>query len=81
MRCIQKVRDSDKMNFLIRSECHDDRSLIWDLNQAAFGGDAEASLVDSLRVGGLVEVSLVTVIDEQIVGHILVLEFAFWKHH
>lgn len=58
-------------NFPIRSECHADRSSIWDLNQSAFGGDTEANLVDSLRSGGFVDVSLVAVIDERIVGHIL----------
>ena len=37
----------------------------------AFGGDDEANLVDDLREGGFVEVSLVAELDGQVVGHIL----------
>src|SRR5205085_9996992 len=41
------------------------------VNRLAFGQDAEARLVDALRDGGHVRVSLVSEIDGQIVGHIL----------
>jgi putative acetyltransferase len=59
------------MRFTIRPETAQDRLDIWNVNQAAFGGDDEANLVDALRSGGFVEVSLVAEVDGQIVGHIL----------
>ena len=55
----------------IRSETTADRQAIWDLNRAAFDTEAEADLVDALRDGGYVEVSLVAEQNGQIVGHIL----------
>ena len=59
------------MNITIRAEHNDDRQSIWRVNQAAFEGVAEANLVDALRDGGYVEVSLVAVLDGEVVGHIL----------
>lgn len=59
------------MNIVIRPEADQDRAAIWSVNQSAFEGDAEANLVDSLRDGGFVEVSLVAEVDGEIVGHIL----------
>lgn len=59
------------MNILIRPEADEDQQAIWGVNKAAFGGDAEANLVDALRDGGYVEVSLIAEVDGQIVGHIL----------
>jgi putative acetyltransferase len=59
------------MSVTIRPENDKDREAIWNVNKAAFGGDAEANLVDELRVGGFVEISLVAEVDDQIVGHIL----------
>jgi len=41
------------------------------LNEAAFGAPLEADLVDNLRAGGHVLLSLVAHIDDEIVGHIL----------
>mgnify|MGYP003585490927 CR=1 FL=1 len=61
------------MNLLIRSETAADRSAIYQVNKLAFEQESEARLVDLLResdafIPGL---SLVAVLDNQIVGHIL----------
>lgn len=56
---------------VIRAEARQDVQSIWRVHQAAFGGVVEPDLVNALRDGGLVEVSLVAEIDDQIVGHIL----------
>lgn len=61
----------DRIEFPIRPETAEDRAAIWQVNQQAFGGDDEANLVDALRDGGFVEVSLVAETDGQVVGHIL----------
>ena len=55
----------------IKSEADRDQQSIWAVNQTAFDGDDEANLVDALRDGGFVMVSLVAELDEEIVGHIL----------
>ena len=49
----------------------EERLVIHSINEAAFGGQEEAELVDKLRAEGLVLVSLVAETPEQIVGHIL----------
>lgn len=59
------------MNVEIRPETTEDQQAICHANQQAFGGDDEADLVDALRDGGYVEVSLVADIDGEVVGHIL----------
>ena len=59
------------MSLLTRHELASDRDAIRIVNQTAFGGDTEAKLVDELRAGGFVCVSLVANIDGQVVGHIL----------
>ncbi len=59
------------MRATIRPETTEDRLDIWNVNQAAFDGDDEANLVDALRDGGYVEVSLVAKVDGEIGGHIL----------
>jgi putative acetyltransferase len=59
------------MTVAIRPETGQDQKAIWSVNRAAFEGDAEANLVDALRDGGFVEVSLVAEVDREIVGHIL----------
>jgi putative acetyltransferase len=56
---------------VIRSEAASDLDAIRQVNRAAFESDAEANLVDALRDGGYVEVSLVAEVDGEIVGHIL----------
>jgi putative acetyltransferase len=59
------------MDVEIRPENREDRDAIRHVNNAAFGGDVEANLVDALRDGGFAEVSLVAELDDEIVGHIL----------
>ena len=59
------------MSCELRSEIEQDRRNIRNENRAAFDSDAEANLVDALREGGFVEVSLVAEVDDAIVGHIL----------
>ena len=55
----------------IRLETAGDRPAIRQVNEAAFGTGEEADLVDALRADGIVLVSAVAEIDEQIVGHVL----------
>ena len=57
--------------WLIRPEDEGDRDAIGEVNRLAFGGDAEARLVDGLRLDGLVEVSLVAEAEGHVIGHIL----------
>lgn len=54
-----------------RPESPTDHEAIRQVNRLAFGQDEEARLVDALRDGGYVQVSLVAERDEQIVGHVL----------
>lgn len=54
----------------IRTESAQDYAAIRQLHRAAFGGDEEARLVDALRDGGGLTVSLVAEEQGQIVGHI-----------
>lgn len=61
-------------NVIVRNENTEDaeeRSAIHSINEAAFGSQDEADLVDTLRTEGVVLVSLVAEIQERIVGHIL----------
>jgi putative acetyltransferase len=55
----------------IRPESHDDAEAIRHVNEAAFGTSEEADLVDALRTGGQVLVSLVAEADGRVVGHVL----------
>jgi putative acetyltransferase len=55
----------------IRPESPADHDAIRQVNRRAFGQADEANLVDALRDGGYVQVSLVAERDEQIVGHVL----------
>src|SRR6516165_5649709 len=59
------------MSVLIRPETAADHDPIRYVNRLAFGQDHEARLVDTLRDGGYVRVSLVAEQTGQIVGHIL----------
>jgi len=59
------------MSILIRAETSADYEAIRHVNRLAFGQDEEARLVDALRDGGYVQVSLVAEQAGQIVGHIL----------
>ena len=58
-------------NITIRPETVTDDDAIRHVNQAAFGQDAEADLVDELRANGFACLSLVAECEGQIVGHIL----------
>ncbi len=55
----------------IRPERRDDIATIRAVNDAAFGGQAESRIVDAARVAGHVDISLVAVAGQEIVGHIL----------
>lgn len=59
------------MNIHIRPETTADLEGIRHVNRLAFGQDDEAGLVDALREGGFVRVSLVAERAGQVVGHIL----------
>ena len=59
------------MVITVRPESDVDREAIWNVNRAAFDSEAEANLVDALRDGGFIEVSLVAEVEGEIVGHIL----------
>ena len=58
-------------NITIRSESDADYESIRNVNRLAFGQEADGELVDALRDGGLVRLSLVAKLDKSIVGHIL----------
>ena len=55
----------------VRPETAADLAAIREVNRLAFVGEDEARLVDALRDGGFVRVSLVAEEDGQVVGHIL----------
>jgi putative acetyltransferase len=59
------------MEVVIRPEEEADRQAVWNVNRTTFETEEEANLVDALRDGGYVEVSLVAEVDGEIVGHIL----------
>lgn len=59
------------MTLVIRPEAKADVAAIRDLNEDAFGRPDEARLVDRLRANGGVLLSLVAVLGERLVGHIL----------
>lgn len=59
------------MSVLIRPEVTEDRDAIRRVNRDAFGGEAEANLVEALRDLGYVELSLVAEHDGRVVGHLL----------
>ncbi len=59
------------MTLEIRSEEDKDFKTVWSLNRAAFDAEDEANLVDVLRDGNYVDVSLVAEEDSEVVGHIL----------
>jgi putative acetyltransferase len=55
----------------IRNEAPEDCGAVRDLNERAFGGPGEATLVDMLRAAGKAVVSLVALHEGRVVGHIL----------
>lgn len=56
---------------VIREETPADRDAVRGVNRRAFGRDAEADLVDALRAGGYVRLSLVAEHSGEVVGHVL----------
>jgi len=54
-----------------RLETASDLRAIYEVNRLAFGRDDEARLVDSLRDGGYVRLSLVAEMGATVIGHIL----------
>jgi len=56
--------------FIIRPEKPRDIRYIHRVNQLAFGQDAEANLVDTLRNSNALTLSLVAEMDGEIIGHI-----------
>jgi putative acetyltransferase len=56
---------------LVREEQPGDRAQVRNVNEAAFGRSDEANLIDSLRLEGVVLLSLVAEVDGRIAGHIL----------
>ncbi len=54
----------------VRSEAPGDISAIREVNLASFPSDAESRLVDMLRDGGHLSVSLVAQVDGRVVGHV-----------
>ncbi len=61
----------DDVDFPMRPEIAADRESIRQVHQAAFNGDAEADLVDALRDGGFVKISLVVENEGEVIAHIL----------
>lgn len=57
--------------FRVREEIPADVAAIREVNQAAFGGDDEARLVDLLRSSDCVLASLVAVAADRVIGHVL----------
>lgn len=58
------------MQYLIRPELPSDLEAIRRINAAAFGRDAESQLVDELRRSNSLALSLVAIVDGEIVGHV-----------
>jgi putative acetyltransferase len=63
-----------QLTVTVREESAGDAPAIHEVNRLAFGQPDEADLVDRLRDGGFVIVSLVAVAAEGVVGHILFTE-------
>jgi putative acetyltransferase len=59
------------MSVEVRGERPGDHAAIHEVNRLAFGGDDEARLVDALRAGGHVRLSLVAEDAGRVVGHVL----------
>jgi putative acetyltransferase len=56
---------------IVRVEEPSDHAAIGEINRLAFGRDDEARLVDDLRNGGYIRISLVADDDGRVVGHLL----------
>jgi putative acetyltransferase len=58
------------LTIVVRTETTEDHEAVRRVNELAFGQRNEADLVDALRENARPYVSLVAVVDEQVVGHI-----------
>lgn len=67
----------------IRPETHDDYQSIYDLNKIAFGRENEAVLIDKIRdsYNYIPTLSLVAIINDQIVGYIMFSYIDLINHH
>ena len=59
------------MNIKIRSETEADKAAVFGINATAFPTDAEARLVDALRMSADPFVALVAVENQDVIGHIM----------
>lgn len=55
----------------VREELPDDVAAIRDVNRRAFGQDQEGNIVDALRSNGAALLSLVAILNGEVVGHIM----------
>lgn len=62
---------SQQLCLRIREEDQSDIPAIHNIHRRAFGGDYEPRLVEMLRNAGRVTLSLVAIIEDQVVGHVL----------
>jgi len=62
---------SQKLCTTIRDEDQSDIPAIHTIHRRAFGGDYEPRLVEMLRNAGCVSSSLVAIVEDQVVGHVL----------
>jgi putative acetyltransferase len=68
---INQVHRGTNLTVRLESGELDERRIVHSINEAAFGRPDEADLVDSLHCEGVVLASLVAVLHERVVGHIL----------
>lgn len=59
------------MNLFVRDETTDDYPSVYEVNRSAFGRVEEADLVEKIRPLSREIISMVAVLDEMIVGHLL----------
>lgn len=66
---------------MVRNEKNEDHEPIRLVNRLAFGQEDEARLVDALRHGGYMRLSMVAEVDGVVVGHILFSDLAILIDH
>jgi putative acetyltransferase len=59
------------VSVVIREEGPDDIAAVREVNRCAFGQEQESNIVDALRANGGALLSLVAIMDDRIVGHII----------
>jgi len=59
------------VSIVIREEGPDDIAAVREVNRRAFGQEQESNIVDALRANGGALLSLVAIMDDRIVGHII----------